>query len=177
MLTVKDHDIVKEIPDSYGINLEFVDKGIRYKTTYDGPTPRKVMLDITTWKGITPGALHYYGELKVSGLKCKNLETNELSYMKPSGPKAAKGLKISLTRPLIKRDLLIDQGERFKGAKLGERIKNFDTREEVEKAAIKFFNKYFLDGWNLIVLKPVQTMSLEGTTVINDEIVLSANVV
>ena len=177
MFTVKDHDIKKTIPSSYGIGLEFEDNDEKYISIYEGSTPRKVLLDITTWKGMTPGALHFYGELKVSSIKCKNLDSGKISYMKPAGPKAAKGLKIILTRPLRKRDLLIERGERFKGAKLGERIKNFDTREEVEKAAIKFFNKFFLDGWNLVTLTPVESMTFDGSAIINNERILSAKAI
>ena len=177
MFTVKDHDIVNKIPKTYGINIDFQDKGNDYHSLYDGSYPRKVMLDVTTWKGTTAGALHYYGELRVSSIKCKNLKTGKIEYIKSSGPKAAKGLTITLTRPLTKRDLLIDRGERFKGASIGERIKNFDTKKDVEEAAIKFFNKYFLDGWNLITLKPVKNMSFGGTSIINNEVILSAKAV
>lgn len=177
MFTVKDHDIINKIPKSYGIDINFTDKGIEYNTVYDGTYPRKVMLDITTWKGMTPGALHYYGELKVSSIKCQNLATGKLEYIKPAGPKAAKGLKITLTRPLRKSDLLIDNGERFKGAKIGERIHNFDSKKEVEAAAIEFFNQYFLDGWNLIMLEPAQNMNFGGISIVNNERVLSAKAV
>ncbi|MCM8543052.1 MAG: hypothetical protein NE328_22485 [Lentisphaeraceae bacterium] len=177
MFTVKDHDIIDKIPKSYGIGIKFSDKEEEYISIYEDDFPRKVVLDITSWKGITAGALHHYGVLKVGSIKCQNLRTGKISYLKKSAPKAAKGLTVHLTRTLTKRDLLIESGERFKGAKIGERIKNFDSVKDVETAAIKFFNEFFLEGWNLIRLKPVESMSFGGTSIVNNEVILSQKAV
>ena len=177
MFTVKDHDIIEKIPKTYGIGVNFSEKGEDYTSIYEEKYPRKVVLDITSWKGVTPGALHCYGVLKVGSVKCKNINTGDIDYTKASAPKATKGLTVHLTRALTKRDILIEKGERFKGAKIGERIKNFDTVEEIEEAAIKFFNEFFLDGWCLIRLKPVESMSIGGTSILNDEVILSQKAV
>ena len=101
------------------------------------------MLDITSWKGRTVGAMHYYGEIKVASLKAKNLKTGKVSYLSPVAPSQAKGVKISLTRKITKKDLLMDKGDRFKGAELGEHIRNFDSEKDVKIAAIQFFEKHF----------------------------------
>lgn len=177
MFTVKDHDIIEKIPKTYGIGLNFSEKGDDYTSIYEEAFPRKVILDVTTWKGVTPGALHHYGVLKVSSLKCKNLRTGKVTYAKRSAPKASKGLTVHLTRSITKKDLLIENGARFKGATIGERIKNFDSAQDVEKAAIKFFNKFFLEGWVLIKLNPVKNMSFGGTSIVNDEVILSQKAV
>ena len=177
MFTVKDHDIIDKIPKTYGIGLKFTHKKSDFISVYDEEFPRKVVLDVTTWKGLTPGALHYYGVLKVSSLKCKNIKSESVEYIKATAPKAAKGLTIHLTRPVSRRDLRIDGGDRFKGAKIGERIKNFDTVKDIEKAAIKFFNEFFLDGWTLVRLKPVKNMEFGGTSIINNEVILSEKAV
>ena len=176
MNTYKDHEIKNKIPKTYGINLSFHDNGSEFITIYDGPFPRKVVLDITTWKGMTPGALHYYGALKIGSLKCQNRQSGKIDYLTANAPVEAKGLTIELTRPISRRDLLIDDGQRFKGAKTGEKIKNFDSPTQVESAAIEFFNTYFLDGWNLVRLKPVKGMSFGGMAIVNNEVVLSDHI-
>ena len=177
MFTVKDHDIIDKIPKTYGIGIKFSDRNDEFVSVYEEEYPRKVILDITTWKGITPGALHHYGVLKVGSVKCQNIRTGNISYPQKLAPKPTKGLTVHLTRPLTKRDLLLENGERFKGAKIGERIKNFDSIREVEEAAIKFFNEFFLDGWNLVRLKPVESMSFGGTSIVNNEVILSEKAV
>lgn len=173
MITLKDHDIKDKFSRTYGIDIKFSENNCDFLTIYDGQFPRKVVLDVTTWKGMTPGALHYYGCLKISSLKCQDLSSGKINYLTAKAPFEAKGLTIELTRPLLRKDLLIDDGQRFKGARPGERIKNFDTSKQVESAAIEFFNDHFLDGWNLVRLKPVQTMSFGGASIINNEVILS----
>lgn len=175
MNTFKDHEINHKFPRTFGIDLSFSDNGNHYVSVYEGSFPRKAILDITTWKGLTAGALHYYGTLKISSLKCRNLKNGQIDYPKANAPKESKGLRIELTRPLGKKDLLLDRGQRFKGAKLGEKIKNFDSAAQVEAAAINFFRKYFLKGWKLVKVKPVKNMSFGGLTVTNDEIILCAH--
>lgn len=55
-----------EIPDSYG-------EGIVGKDHYTakGERPREVKLEITSFRGVSCGAIHYYGTLKVSGARVK----------------------------------------------------------------------------------------------------------
>ena len=168
----KDIEFIEIFPSDCGIDLTYSVDGQDYKTIYEGEFPRKVTLDITSWRGMTAGAVHFYGELVISSLKSMNLDTGKVSYLQSAAPESAKGLKIQLTRAITKRDLIMDRGQRFKGAKLGERVKNFDTKDQVKAAAISFFKQHFTDGWTLVLQSPVSNMSVMGETVENEESVL-----
>ena len=172
MLKKSDTDINSIIPKTYGIGIKFCHCGGDFVTCYEGDTPRKVVLDITSWIGMTAGALHYYGTLKIESLKQRNLKSGSVSYLCASAPKESTGLQIQLTRPLTKKDMLIDGGERFRGVKTGERIRNFDSKEDVKLAAVQFFKKHFSSGWMLVMILPVNEMSVFGKTVVNKEAVL-----
>ncbi|MCM8532348.1 MAG: hypothetical protein NE330_14390 [Lentisphaeraceae bacterium] len=171
MLQITDSENSIVFSKEHGIDLSFVKDNSEFTTFYDEDFPRKAFLDITTWKGITKGAMHYYGEIKISGLKAKSQDSSKTIYVDTSGPLEATPIKIKLTRPIRKRDLLIDKGERFKGAKIGERIKNFDTRKEVEDAAIRFFKKNFEEGWILTTFQVNNEDSNSATT--NTEVTLA----
>lgn len=168
MLNITDNDLDYTLNNDFGIGLKYLKEQEEHVTVYEGNMPRRVMLDITTWRGITEGALHYYGELRIPSLKATNTSGKKV-YLDQNAPNEAKGLKIQLTRPIRKRDLLIDRGERFKGAKIGEKIKNFDTKREVEAAAVKIFKKHFAGNWHLIKLVPQTNSSVNGVAFQNAE--------
>ena len=172
MLKKSDIEINLKIPPNYGIGCKFSHCGGEFITVYEGGFPRKVFLDITSWIGRSYGAIHYYGTLKVQSLKQRNIKSGDLSYLNASAPVESRGLQIDLTRPLTRKDMLIDGGERFKGAKNGERVKNFDSKEDVQAGAIKFFKKYFPSGWVLVMISPVSGMSVFGESVVNKESIL-----
>ena len=168
MLNITDNELEYTLKNDFGIGMKYLRDHEEHVTIYEGDMPRRVVLDVTTWRGITEGALHYYGELKIPSLKAINTSGKKV-YLDQNAPDEAKGLKIQLTRPLRKRDLLIDRGERFKGAKIGEKIKNFDTIREVEAAAVKIFKKHFIGNWHLVKLVPQVSSSLNGIALNNTE--------
>ena len=172
MINITDNDFSSKLPHNFGIDISFSNNGEDFITVYNDIFPRKVTLDITTWKGMTPGALHYYGELRVSSLQAKHLHENSIQSLDGNAPKEAHGMKIQLTRPIRRKDLRIDRGERFKGAKIGDKIKNFDSKVEVEEAAISFFKKYFTGSWSLVKVSPVTSSTINGTAILNEESVL-----
>lgn len=171
MFNIIDNELDYILPNNHGIGLTYVKDEEEHITVYEGDNPRRVLLDITTWKGVTQGALHYYGELRIPSLKAETPSGNRI-YLDNNAPKESRGLKIQLTRPIRKRDLLIDRGERFKGAKLGEKIKNFDTKREVEAAAVKIFKKHFTGNWHLVKLNPQTSSSINGVALENSEDVI-----
>ena len=173
MFNITDNELDYTLPNNHGIGLTYVKDDKEHVTVYEGDKPRRVVLDVTTWKGVTHGALHYYGELRIPSLKAKTPEGKKV-YLDNNAPKESRGLKIQLTRPLRKRDLLIDRGERFKGAKIGEKIKNFDTKREVEAAAVKIFKKHFSGDWHLVKLNPQSSTSINGVALENSEDVIYA---
>ena len=171
MFNITDNELDYTLSNEHGIGLRYTKDEEEYVTVYEGENPRRVMLDITTWKGVTQGALHYYGELRIPSLKAETTAGKRV-YLDNNAPQQSRGLKIQLTRPIRKRDLLIDRGERFKGAQLGEKIKNFDTKREVEAAAVKIFKKHFSGNWHLVKLNPQTSSSINGVALENSEDVL-----
>ena len=56
----KDYPIY--FPEDYGLGLTFQDnKGVEYKTV--GEIPQTLRFDVSSFKGISIGAIHYYGSI------------------------------------------------------------------------------------------------------------------
>jgi hypothetical protein len=173
MQQISDHTFSAKLDSKYGVDLKYINNDEEFVTVCDDTESRKVMLDITSWKGRTLGAMHFYGEIKIASLKAKSLRTGKVGYLSPVAPAQAKGVTVSLTRTVTKKDLLMDNGKRFNGAELGERIKNFDSEKDVKMAAVHFFKKHFKQGWKLVLLTPDLSSAINGTVVFNKETVLS----
>ena len=143
-----------EIPDTYGIGLEFKDgEGIEYTTIGDlnKQSRRDVTLTISSFRGISPGAVHYYGRLSTSGLSFKNKEGERLNI---SGsfdkykPKECLHFTIDLVRILTKEELE-KWPDRFVGYRPGYTTNCFNTKQEVMDKGKEVFLKRFKGNWEL----------------------------
>lgn len=150
-----DYDLLKRIPknflvgthirvDHYGTNGLII---VRYNPY--------VELMITSWTGISMGAVHYYGRLKIHGIDIGDEENPTTTHGGFLGAKdeelplafrVAQGLEFTITRPIEQRDL--EHDDRFESYHLGEPTRGFWKEEDAIEKGKKIAAKYFTD-WKL----------------------------
>ena len=107
---------------------------------------RKVTLKISTWIGLSPGAVHFYGTLYVNGLKFIDPNGRKHNFMGAHKlPKNTESIYIELKRQLTKKDI---DSERFDDYDIGD-YTNTDT--EIKDFAKKIFKKHFVGNWKLVI--------------------------
>lgn len=134
-----------------GVGIEFDSHGERHITVLEGL--RKVTPEITTWRGTSIGAIHWYAELRADSLMVKNLDTGQVYSMSGySFPKEAEGfthqVKI-VARADISRFSIYDGGERHVDVRKGQRTNLLSTRAEAVRLCKQDFEEYFGEGWIL----------------------------
>lgn len=103
-------------------------------------SPRDTLkLDISSWRGISLGAIHFYGSLVFPYIQFEIPGTNTHS--------AGSGFpnflhKVALQRPLTNQEIL-DNPERYKAYRPGMMTSGFNTREEILVRAKAIRSKYF----------------------------------
>jgi hypothetical protein len=132
-----------QIPVNLGVGVKIIKDGIAYTSKHRGvPT---VTLDISTWRGISAGAIHYYGELKI-GLpdfvqddqKRYTCSMWDIPLFKNSG--------IKLTHVLEEWEIK-KFPDNYQDNRAGQNIKGFYQPEGAKRAAKEFFKKHFGEGW------------------------------
>lgn len=135
-----------------GVHVRYNDQFYTYKRN-----PRKkptVTLEITTWRGMSVGAIHYYGKLIVS------LPEMEMD----NEPGHTIGLYGHGTIPMFSNDDIqlthvLEQWEidkypdRFEYAIAGYHVTGFYSPEGVIRRAKEVFEKIFGEGWKLKIDK------------------------
>jgi len=156
LIGIKEEDDEGEEYEKYdpeaGLGLEFKDnRGERHITILEGP--RKVVPRITSWAGVSIGAVHYYANLEVRSLDVRNLDHNKVYSMSgPNYPKEAEGLTHEVKKTAeadILRFSVFDGGERKVHVKKGQKTELLSTREEAKRLCKRDFRRYFGDAWAL----------------------------
>lgn len=134
-----------------GLGIEFDSHGERHITILEGP--REVTPRITSWAGLSIGAVHYYANLEVRSLAVRNLDENRVYSMSgPNFPKEAEGFTHEVKKTAeadILRFSVFDGGERKVHVKKGEKTELLSTREEAKRLCKRDFRRYFGEGWKL----------------------------
>jgi len=161
-------DLDKEIPSQDWVieesNIKITpDYGCGVRTKYKDETytfkhnPRRkptVTLEISTWKGMSAGAIHYYGKL---GVKLPEME-------KDNEPGHTIGLYGHGTIPMFKNDdieltQVIEEWEikkypqNYQYCRAGQRHRGFYAVAGVERRGREVFDKIFGEGWKLKIDK------------------------
>ena len=139
------------------------DFGIGIKARYDGENytfmrnPRKkptVTLVITTWRGISSDAIHYYGKLQVDLPEmCNDAKYGHTIMISGYGgiPMFSNDT-IQLTHVLEQYE--IDKyPDRYQYARPGYHVSGFYTVDAVIRRATEVFEKIFGEGWTLKIEK------------------------
>ncbi len=121
-------------------------------------SPRTVTLNITTYRGTSWNAIHYYGSIMVEGIyfspedrpdtytMCK--ETYEAEN---KNPLAAMSYKIELVRPITSEE--IEKADsRWDGYKAGDDTNAFNSPEDILALAKEICKARFLGNWKLIII-------------------------
>ncbi len=101
--------------------------------TEDAVRAVTVWLKITSWRGISFGAIHYYGELQI-----------DVEYPENGSFELRRTLTASQAARMNKMDRELRPGDKYAGRwRAGETTDGFDTREDVIKQARKVWKKMF----------------------------------
>lgn len=138
-----------KIPVNYGLGIEIKYDGQLYKMNRGGSTWRgkpTVTLEIRTWRGMSFGAIHYYGRLKI------NLPEMERQD-KPGYTMSCwyfgmfKNSEIELTQELEQWEK-DKYPENYEYATVGGRHNGFYTEKQVKDYGKEVFEKIFEKGWH-----------------------------
>lgn len=168
---MSNHASDHELPDSYftsdfGIGLQFIDDRGNVGLSVAHQGDRTVRLELGSFVGISPGAMHWYASLKFYSLNWKVLKKAGKDSLFPDTkkgdvvciggyidkfkPPQMLSYTIEITRKVTRADRKIDEGERFKFQRVGEPTNCFNTRPEAKAAALKVFDRLFAkNGWKL----------------------------
>jgi len=162
----QDIRVIERIPSNYKIGTKFTYQECDWEITCSETYKGFIELDISSWCGISAGARHTYGKMKLPYLmaKCLRAGRKQPRYL-TGAPYHKKGqtfggsimndhegiTQIEITRPVTQKDLKMDEGDVFKHYRLGEPTNRFDTEEELIAKAKAEFLRIFEPGWTLYV--------------------------
>jgi hypothetical protein len=153
---INSDELLKPIPKDFlhGVTMEVDHFGI---TQYEIRNKNSYLeLDITSWIGVSPGAVHCYGTLKIYGLDTGRVGKNSTSGGYLGAPSEEKpiafqfvDLQVKIVRPITQRDLDHADGDRYHGYRIGEMTKDWweekDLIKEGKRIAKEFFPDYKLE--------------------------------
>ena len=146
------------IPSTYGIGMTFKDENETEYTTILGHSKtgaRELIARITSWRGISAGAIHYYGKITCYDLPLKYInedgkeEVASISgYFNRHKPNESKGFTIELVRKLTQQEIDEDP-ERWEYYNPGDITNCFYTEDDVFNLIKEIFKKRFKGHWIL----------------------------
>ena len=150
-------ELLKPIPKDFLDDVTVSVKDREGTLVIMNDSKKELELEITSWVGISPGAVHSYGTLKLRSIDIHpNGEPNRsvggyLGAKEDEFPLAFKfvNLKIKIVRPIEQRDLDHADGDRYHGYRLGEYTRDWweekDLIKEGKRIAKEFFPEYKLE--------------------------------
>ncbi len=131
-----------------GVGIKFSSHDEDYITILKGK--RRVIFTISSWRGISIGAIHYYGYFRYWDLNVKNLKTGKITGLSCRNyPEEAKSERISVEKISEKTIRnLYDEDARPRVRK-GFPTECFDTVDEVIIEAKKVAKLLFNDEWEI----------------------------
>jgi len=144
-------EVDMKIPANFGCGVKARYEGETY--TFKHEEKPVVTLKITSWTGMSIGAIHYYGKLEIG---MPDMVSDETSHSLSGTPKWSIPMfsnnEIELTQILEQWE--IDRyPENYKGWRAGDRHRGFYTQDGVERRAKEVFEKIFGEGWKLKIDK------------------------
>lgn len=143
-------------PD-YGANLTFKDdKGTEYTTVFRDK--RTIKATASTYVGISMGAVHYYGKIRVSEPSLKYIEEGEEKISSIGGsfdrfkPQEAKDIEIEPRRALTEKELTEGtryDTERWEGGtyRVGSLVNAYESQVELYNAMVDLIKARFAGDW------------------------------
>ena len=145
-----------KIPTNLGCNALFADtrydkRSLMYTDPDRRNQDKKATLNITTWMGTSPGAIHYYAKIKFHALDVHPEGQPDTSTSVFDLPLYKYGT-IEVTRKLEASEFKKHPGV-YDGWYKGDNYGGFYTQEEAIKAGKKVFKDLFSEDWKLKVEK------------------------
>ena len=149
-----DEDRPRVIPADYGIGIIFTNKDGKFISVGPEDKIRRVNLSITSYIGVSPGAMHWYARLNTGSLSFECLKTDcKDGWIKVgerhniSGafekPDIIDDISIECERKITKKDLLHHRSNYHDGAKPGDMTGGFNTERSAYQAGIRTFKQRF----------------------------------
>ena len=140
------------ITPDHGVGLIFKDDGGIEYTTVLYSLPREIRVSVTSFRGISFGAMHYYARISVSEPSLKFIdEHGEPQQHSISGafdrfkPEEAKDFDIEVYRPITATEL--EDDDRWHGYKAGDLVHAFETEEELYEHIVSLIKARFSGDW------------------------------
>jgi hypothetical protein len=155
----QDHKLTIKIPSDIGSGVKMIEDGVEYFSdrSYQPSVYFKkskiITLSITTYKGISGDAIHYYGRLEIPCLEFFHPNKNNHSTFSSSGygvPQYLDSGNIELTRLITEKDM---KSDRFEGYHIGYPTERFDSVNAVIERGKSVFSEWFDEGWTLKIEK------------------------
>lgn len=140
------------IPVDFGVGVKFKDdEGTEYTTLPRDRYSGIIQAKITSWRGISIGAIHYYAKIHLSdpnlsyiedGKKCQSSISGSFDKFKPND---AKSYQISVVRELTSQEIF-DDPERWECYRVGSETNCWESEEELIAVIKKIIRNRF-KGW------------------------------
>lgn len=117
-----------------------------------------VTLDVTTYRGVSWNAVHYYGNIIIDGVSFSPEDSpntytmcTETYEAEEKNPLAAGFYRIELVRPVTSEEIEKDSS-RWNGYKVGDKTNAFYSPEDVIAIAKEVCKARFLGNWKLKIV-------------------------
>jgi len=137
----------KKIPINYGCGIKLMAKN-ELLISNDINDNLDVDLQISSYRGFSIDAIHYYGRLKFSTPHVHPPDKPNIRIMGYKIPRGIGIQEIALHRVVTRTDLH-DYPGRFRPHELGGYTNAFNNVEDIVERAKEVFNKVFEKGWTL----------------------------
>jgi len=151
---IASNELLKPIPKDFlhGVTVEVDHFGVS-QIEIKNEKNSYVEFDISSWVGISVGAVHCYGELKFHGIDIGRVgEPNSslggyLGAPDDELPIAFKAtdLRIKIVRPITQKDIDYREGDRYSGYRIGEYTRDWWEADDLIKEGKRIAKKYFPD--------------------------------
>lgn len=157
-LSLDSGDFPDVIPVDYGLDLVLKTKPEYIVKTANNP--RKIKIDISTFRGISAGAIHYYARIEADGVivieECEDGTVTHGGYIceefaqidRKNRGKYDSLYHIEVMRELTKEEIDNDP-IRWEHYRPGQKTNAFYTKQEALNQAIKIAKLRFGSGWVL----------------------------
>lgn len=112
-------------------------------------------LELTSWVGISIGAVHCYGTLKLWNVDVKEVGSNYSKCGYLGAPKEefplpfmCTDLKVKIVRPIEQKDLDYRDGDRYHGYRIGEMTRDWWSKKDHLKEGKRIVKEFF-PNWKL----------------------------
>lgn len=149
--------------DKCGLDIVWPERNLHASPSW-GHRPsnkvRRVTIQVSSFRGVSIGAIHYYGMLSVQGVNMVYDDKPTCSTMdskcEEANPLSCYTYKLRLTRPITQEEIDLDKElgkhlARFPYQEAGDLTPCWNTEEEILEFAKEVFKARFQGKWELYI--------------------------